>query len=111
MSKETSSKQEKEKKTLKEVECISCQDNDTLCGGYGSKHCLKEFKTCLAAELQTFLYPAIMGDWIRRNSDANTIREFITRLINEKVLGRLGVEEEHSPLCRVMKNLYPKKDD
>ena len=40
-----------EKKTLKEIECISCQDKDTLCGGYGSKRCFKEFKAGLVDEL------------------------------------------------------------
>jgi len=109
MSKETSSNQEKEKKTLKFPELR--ETNDFGLDYWETKKIYEEWRDGLVAELQTFLYPAIMGDWIRRNSDANTIREFITRLINEKVLGRLGVEEEHSPLCRVMKNLYPKKDD
>jgi len=45
-----------EKKTLKEIECISCQDKDTLCGGYGSKRCLKEFKADLVSELQKELH-------------------------------------------------------
>ena len=59
----------------------------------------------LIAELQTKLDDL--------NKDESRIYDVATdweALTIEWVLGLLGVEEEHSPLCRVMKNLYPKKE-
>jgi len=44
---------------------------------------------------RSFLFPVNMGEWIRKNSDAKSIGELLTRYIEKEVLGG-GAEKEAS---------------